>query len=394
MIRFWHDPALRQAGPILAPAFVYRLCGVGFSLLPALAVARDLSSAESSLLLGVVRAAGFLGGLWAGTMVDRGGIRPPILLGLLLSGLGIGLCGAPVPLALLFVGASVGALGHGLYNPVVRMAVGTVVEPAHQQAAVAWMRTAINLAVLIGFGLVAIAADLGLGVLYTLDAATTVLALFLAWRHVPGVGGVRRHAGATAEGAPDTRWPFALFGLVLLGNFGLYELFMASEAAALERLWPGRGVGFFGLLMVINTVACVAFAVPAARVLRNPARAIPAGLALQGLGGLVASLDLADLWLAAAGMALVTAGEVAITATSGYVLLVLSPAGPHTGKYFAFQSVALDIGRLVGAVMAFPLVVDGARPGLVFALAGLLVTGLALAARPVWTTFAHLTRTD
>ena len=176
----------------------------------------------------------------------------------------------------------------------------------------------------------------------------------------------------------------------MMANMIVYDLYMVSEAAALALTRPERGVAWFGGLMALNTLLCVVAAVPASRRVRNPAVAIPFGLALQGLGLAVAALDFADLRLAALSMALVTAGEVAITALSGYVLLRLAPRGAHAGKAFAAQAVALDAGRLVGAAMAFPLIVHGRAPVVVGLCLGVITCLGAWLARPVWHAYAQL----
>lgn len=387
-----NDLALRQGGALMLAMFVYRLCSVGFSLLPALAVLRGLDAATAGTLLGAVRAAGFVGGLLGGVLADRFGLKRPLLFGLGASAVGVALAGAPLPLAVLFVSAPFGALGHGCFQPMVRMALGAVVEPEHQKQAVAWMRSANNLASLCGFALVAVASDVGLPALYLLDAATTTLAFWITWRRVPEVHQVRRvevEPGAAAE-TPDTRRAFFLFSLVMAANMLVYELYMASEAAALARAMPERGVSFFGALMVLNTLVCVVAAVPASRWVRRPARAVPFGLALQGLGLAVAAWDFGDVGLGVLSMALVTAGEIAVTALSGHVILVLSPQGPHAGKAYGAQAVAMDFGRMVGAAAAFPVMVHGERPVVWAVVIGLLATVGAWLARPVWHAYAQL----
>jgi predicted MFS family arabinose efflux permease len=386
------DPALRQGGALMLAMFVYRLCSVGFSLLPALAVLRGLDAATAGTLLGVVRAAGFFGGLLGGALADRYGMKRPLLFGLGASAIGVALAGAPLPLAVLFVSAPFGALGHACFQPMVRLAMGAVVDPEHQKQAVAWMRSANNLASLCGFALVAVASDVGLPTLYLLDAATTTLALWVTWRRVPDVRQLRR---ATDDADPaaetlDTRRPFFLFSLVMAANMMVYELYMASEAAALARAMPERGVSFFGALMVLNTLVCVVAAVPASRWVREPARAVPLGLALQGLGLAVAAWDFGDLRLGVLSMALVTAGEIAVTALSGHVMLVLSPRGPHAGKAYGAQAVAMDFGRMVGAAAAFPVMVHGGRPVIWAAVIGLVTAVGAWLARPVWHAYAQL----
>lgn len=388
--RLRDDPALRQGAALMGAMFVYRLCSVGFSLLPALAVLRGLDAATAGTLLGVVRGAGFLGGLLGGVLADRYGLKRPLLFGLGASALGVALAGAPLPLAVLFVSAPFGALGHACFQPMVRLAMGAVVDPEHQKRAVAWMRTANNLASLFGFALVAVASDVGLPTLYLLDAATTTIALWVTWRRVPDVRQVRRAVVEEASGEIDTRRPFILFSLVMAANMLVYELYMASEAAALARAMPERGVSFFGALMVLNTLVCVVAAVPASRWVREPARAVPVGLALQGLGLGVAAWDFSDVRLGVLSMVLVTAGEIAVTALSGHVILVLSPRGPHAGKAYGAQALAMDFGRMVGAAAAFPVMVHGSRPVVWAAAIGLSTAMAAALARPVWHAYAQL----
>ena len=394
------DPALRQAGPLLVSTLVYRLCSVGLSLLPALAVDRGLGTGQASLLLGATRTAAFAGGLVGGALVDRLGLKPPLLLGLLGAAVGIGLTAVDGPFALLLLAAPLGALGHGVYQPTMRMMLGAVVEPARQQVAVGWLRTVTNLASLTGFALTAAAASIGLGPLFLVDAFTSLVALLIARRSLPDARQVQRRAAPLVSAAdgdpmddPAGRRAFLLFSALMLGNMFLYELYGAATAGALRRVDPEGGVRVYGLLMVLNTLVCAAVGVPAARRLRNPAVQVPVGLALQTAGLLVTARDFTDTSAVVLGMVLLTAGEVAITSVSGYALLVLSPRGPHAGKLFGLNGMAMDAGRMLGAVAAFPLLIapdpaSGTLPGRVLVgVTGCLLVVAAVAARPVWRVF-------
>ncbi|MEQ1504322.1 MAG: hypothetical protein ABMB14_18925, partial [Myxococcota bacterium] len=80
--------------------------------------------------------------------------------------------------------------------------------------------------------------------------------------------------------------------------------------------------------------------------------------------------------------------ELVFTATSQFVWMTLLPSSSHgRGKTFAVAMTATSVFRAIGAALAFPVVVESARPGLAMAALALPALAVALPAGPVWRAF-------
>lgn len=353
---------LRRALPLLATTFVNKVGSIGLSLLPMLLVERNAGTAESSLVLGSVKAAGLVSVLVGGALSDRLGARAVVLLSFALQGIGLGLLPFAPTLALMALAGIVGRTGEMFFQSPARLLLTESAAREHRSEALGWLRTANNAGQVVCYGVGLLFAGAGVAPLMVFDAATSLVALGLGTRLLKP--SETAEASAVAEEPPvTTSWAPALWCAAANAGFVLvYEVFMVGAAASYRDRFGDRGLAVFSGAMVVNTVLCALVAVVASRTIRSPRRALPAGAVLMAVGATVALTPTTPPALILVGAFVLTLGEVVFAALSQVTLLQLVPARTNRGRAYGSLLLPQMGGRIVGAAIAFPLVVHGSAP--------------------------------
>ena len=134
--------------------------------------------------------------------------------------------------------------------------------------------------------------------------------------------------------------------------------------------------------MVLNTVLCSIFAVFAARSIRNPNVVFPLGIILVASGAAIVTAGLDSKWIIFIGVSVFSFGEIIFTALAQFVLIRTTPASEDQGSLYGLSLVVQSMGRILGAALAFPLVVHGSHPVTFILLSASLVLLLSFLARP------------
>jgi MFS family permease len=82
------------------------------------------------------------------------------------------------------------------------------------------------------------------------------------------------------------------------------------------------------------------------------------------------------------GVLLVSLGEVFYTALSTYVLIRITPKMKKKGAIFGIGLIFQPVGRIIGAALAFPLVVYGKHGMILPLVLGLAVLAIAFTILP------------
>jgi hypothetical protein len=69
-----------------------------------------------------------------------------------------------------------------------------------------------------------------------------------------------------------------------------------------------------------------------------------------------------QLWVFG-GMLLITLGELMVGSTAQYTLMRLTPGGAKGGFYYSLGISLMQGGRIIGAAVAFPLLIHASRLG-------------------------------
>jgi MFS family permease len=312
-----------------------------------------LSSLKTTMLVGT---------LAGGMLSDRFGPRSLVLAALLLSAAGLGFLPFQTSLWLILLCGVLGQLAESLMNVVQRLLLMDLVEFAHQKEALGWMKMVNNFGQIFSFGVAALSSALGLTPLMLFDSGTSLTAFFLARRILPRVphgtaaaSGRGFDAGKGAGAAP--KHVFFRCALVLMGWSFFYELFLEGGAGRLEVLHPGQGLHRFSTMMILNTALCACFAVQASKLFRRSWHAMTGGMILTAAGIVVACWGMASQAWVFGGMMLITLGELMLSAVAQYTLMRLTPADRNAGFYYSMGLTLQQSGRIVGASLAFPVLI-------------------------------------
>lgn len=325
---------------------------------------RNVSTGEGALVLSVLKGTMLAGTLAGGALTDRFSSRTLVLAALLMSAAGLGLLPFQTSIWLILLCGMLAQFAEALMNVVQRLLLMDQVERAHQKEALGWMRMVNNFAQIFSFSVAAVGARLGLMPLFLFDAATSLTAFFLGRKILPRrEGGAAAGGGLGAEGEGASRWAFFRCALVLMGWSFFYELFLEGGAGRLEILHPGQGLRRFSTMMILNTVLCAAFAVQATMLFTRSWLAITGGMLLTVIGILVAGWGMqSQLWVFG-GMLLLTLGELMVGSTAQHTLMRLTPRGPKSGLYYSLGIGLMQGGRILGATVAFPLLIHATKLG-------------------------------
>jgi MFS family permease len=316
---------------------------------------RGLEASQAALMVSLFGAGSFAAALVGGTLSDRWGRRPIMLVSFLVSPLNLlalGLARSLGPIAAL---TFLQGFLTDLYRPAVNAAVADLVASEDRPRAYGYLYWAINL----GFALAPIVAGLlarwAYFTLFVGDAATTaIFGLFVLW----GFQETRPNL-AHAKGGPDSGYrlgrltsePLMLSFVLLALLFGMIYS-QANVTLPLDMQSNGLGPEMYGLGISLNGILIVLVGLQAGHVVSRWPRFGGLALAALLLGagfGLTAFSDTLPLY--ALSIAIWTFGEIIGATLAPAVVADLSPVdlrGLFQGVYSAAWGLAFFIGPLLG----------------------------------------------
>lgn len=379
MISSLRSPSFVQSRPVLLTTFTNKVGSIGLSLISILLVKRGVSTSEGSLVLTTVKMTLLAGTLVGGALTDRFRSRTLVLAALLLSAVGLGLLPFFSSIWLILAFAVAAQFAEALMNVVQRLLLMDQVDFVHQREALGWLRMVNNLAQIFSFSVAAMGSAFGVTPLMLFDSATSLSAFFIARKLLPAANRRVSGRGLSGETKSGSASPSAFYrcAVVLMGWSFMYELFLEGGAGRLEVLHPGEGLRRFSTMMILNTILCSAFAIKATRVFRQSWNAICGGVTLTAVGVLIACWGMRSQGWVFGGNLLLTLGELMVGAVSQYTLMRLTPGDRNSGFYYSTGLTLMQSGRILGAAVAFPLLIHAQSltrfTGLIAAiLAGLL----------------------
>jgi MFS family permease len=360
---FLDSPAFRQSRAVLLTTFTNKVGSIGLSLVSILLVRRGASTTQGTLVLSSLKAVSIVGTLAGGALSDRFDTRALALAALLLSATGMGLMPFPSAIALILLCGILAQFAESLMNVVQRLLLVGNVESAHHKESLGWLRMVSNFAQIFSFSIAALGSAFGVAPLMLFDAATSLVAFAVGRKILPRSSARAQREDPTPEAektGPSSLPAFVGIAVVLLGWSLMYELFLEGGSGRLEVLHPGEGLRRFSTMMILNTILCAAFAIPATRLFRDSWRAIAGGVVLMAAGVLIAGWGMATQAWVFGGMLCITVGELMLGAVAQYTLMRLTPAGRNAGFYYSTGLTLMQCGRIVGAGLAFPLLIRAA----------------------------------
>ncbi|MFH8611279.1 MFS transporter [Streptomyces sp. NPDC018029] len=332
---------------------------------------RGLSVVRAGLISGIGGAGMVAGNFSGGWFGDRYGHRRVLLVGSLLSGVGV-LALPALPDALLYVVPPLAQYAGGCARAANGALVAVTVPEGARRQGFAVTRFAVNAGFTVGPPLGALLiAHVSYGWLFVVDGLGTLVFAAYAWRVLPAHGAVRAKAAGPGPGvlAALRQRPTVL---VLLGAILVTDLVYRQQYSTLPVDLDRHGLdtGVYGWLLAINGGVILLLELPVTLALRHraPLRIIGAGLLLVGAGYAVLALG-TGLATAVAMMLLLTAGEILYKTPATAYVADHAPAHVQ-GR---FQSLYSGVS-VSGVVLSAPLggALYTAAPGLLWPVCAVL----------------------
>jgi len=359
---------------LTATHFVSRAGGMARSFLVLyLTQERQLSPTTAGAVLAAIGVGDIASQLLGGWLSDRIGRRHTMLAGFLGTAVALVALGSAETLPAVCAAAVGVGLTAELFRPAGSAAVADLPERARVRA-FGLLFWAANL----GFTVSAVAAGVlvrhGYGILFWINAAASVLAALIVWRHVPETG---RPAGNTTR---RSLLPALLRDPVMLAMTAIHVAYFALFLQTFSTLplvlaADGHGPGRYAAVLALNGIAIVVVQPIAVRLLggRDRASVLAVSMLLVGVGGGLGAVVHGDA--AHAGSILVwTLGQIGVAVMFGATFADLAPADLR-GRYMGVASTTWSVGAVLGPLAGTALLDHAGRSALWVACTA---TGLAL----------------
>ena len=355
---------------------------LGASVVPFLSIylvhQRGFSRGQAGLVLALYALGGMAAGTAGGTLADRWGRRPTLLLGAASSAafmLALGF--SPTSLAIFALVPLLG-LCTELGRPPLQAAVADLVPAASRARAFGLIYWAINLG-FSGAALVAGAlAEVSFRLLFVLDAATSALFFAIIWRFLPETRPSGSSPSPVRGSRPTTplRDPrlFSFLGIQLLALLAFHQvpgtLPLAMRQSGLPSHQVGQLLALNGLIIIVVQPLILRrlTQVPLARLLTVGTALVGLGLGINGLAGGAAVF--------AIGVLVWTLGEIAMFTATPAVIAELAPTDQR-GAYQGAAQLAFGFTSAAAPIIGMALL---GGPGPLVLWLGCLGAGLAAAA--------------
>jgi MFS family permease len=359
---------------LMATHFVSRAGGVARAFLVLfLTQERGLAPTTAGAVVAAVGIGDIGSQLLGGWLGDRIGRRHTMLLGFLGTAVALVALGSVETLPAICAAAVGVGLMAELFRPVGSAAVADL--PAQERLrAYGSLFWAAN----VGFTVSTVAAGVlvqhGYGILFWINAAASVLAALIVWRHVPETRPSTQEAPRRALLPVLLRDPLMLamtaihvvYFTMFLQTFSTLPLVMAAD---------GHGPGTYGAMLTLNGILIVVVQPIAVRLLdgRDTAPVLAVSMLLVGIGGGLAAVVHGGTGLAGS-ILLWTLGQIGVSVVFGATFARLAPADLRS-RYMGVASTAWSVGAVLGPLLGTALLDHAGRTVL---WAACTVTGLAL----------------
>jgi MFS family permease len=368
-----------------------------------LAEVRGISTATVGLLFAWMGLVGFVAAPVGGTMIDRFGPRPVMIVGLTAEALGVGSLAFVHTTLHAFLVATFITLGTvGLYPAATAMLTRLVPEPGRERVygfQFMLLNAGIGVGGVISALLIHVADPTSFERLYFLDALSYFAYVAVVLSLPRGTGAHRREAREDAGPLPG--WSVVLRDrtllrvtvisvLVITFGYAQFEAGFAAYTVGVAGI-PARALGWaFGA----NTAAIVVGQLVTLRLIKGRRRTSLLALcaAVWSLSwAVIASSDAVDGWLAVLlvvlGMGMFGAGETLWAPIAPAIVNDLA-AEELRGRYNALQGMTWTVAMIIGPALAGLLIGNG----LAHVWVACTVGGTAVAALLFWRLRRHLTR--
>jgi MFS family permease len=309
---------------------------------------RHLSAGTAGAVAAAVGAGSVCAQLVGGWLSDRAGRRVTMLICFFGTGAALILLGSARSMALIWVTAFLVGLLGDLFRPAVQATVADLLQPTERVRAYGLLFWAINLGFSVSTVSAGVLASFGYGLLFWVNAATSVIAGLVIWMMVPESRPAPEDSAAGRALLPvvarDT-----VFLLMVLIQIGYATIYMQGYSTLpLAMAGDGLSSRTYGLVIALNGVVIVLAQPFLGRWMAKLDRPklLASSMLVVGLGfGLGA---IVHTWWGYAGSVVVwTLGEIGFAAVIGAVFADLAPIDLR-GRYMGLSGMAFGVGTVIG----------------------------------------------
>jgi MFS family permease len=334
---------------------------------------RQLSPTTAGAVVAAVGVGGIGSQLLGGWLGDRIGRRHTMLVGFLGTAVALVALGSAETMPAIYAAAVGVGLMAELFRPAGSAALADL--PAQERVrAFGLIFWAANLGFTVSTVAAGVLVQQGYGILFWINAAASVLAALIVWRHVPET------RPPTPKATRRALLPVLLRDPVMLAMAAIHVVYFATFLQTFSTLplvmaGDGHGPGTYGAVLALNGIVIVVVQPIAVRLLdgRDRASVLAVSMLLAGIGGGLGAV--VHSGAGHAGSILVwTFGEIGIAVMFGATFADLAPADLR-GRYLGVASTTWSLGAVLGPLLGTALLDHAGRTAL---WAACSAAGLAL----------------
>jgi MFS family permease len=301
--------------------------------------------------------------LLGGWLGDRIGRRNAMLVGFLGTAVALIALGSAKTLPVICAAAVGVGLMAELFRPVGSAAVADL--PAQERLrAYGLLFWAANL----GFTVSTVAAGVlvrqGYGILFLINAAASVLAALIVWRHVPETRPPTKKKATRRALLPVLRRDPLMLVMVAIHVVYFTTFLQSFSTLPLVMAGDGHGPGTYSAVLALNGIVIVVVQPIAVRLLdgRDTASVLAVSMLLVGVGGGLGAA--VHSGAAYAGSIIVwTLGQIGVSVLFGATFAGLAPADLR-GRYMGVASTTWSLGAVLGPLLGTALLDHAGRTAL------------------------------
>jgi MFS family permease len=307
-----------------------------------------LSAGTAGAVAAAVGAGSVCAQLVGGWLADRAGRRVTMLICFFGTGAALILLGSARSMALIWVTAFLVGLLSDLFRPAVQATVADLLQPTERVRAYGLLFWAINLGFSVSTVSAGVLASFGYGLLFWVNAATSVIAGLVIWTMVPESRPAPEEDSVRRALLPvvvrDT-----VFLLMILIQIGYATIYMQGYST-LPLAMSGDGLSSrtYGLVIALNGVVIVLVQPFLGKwyVKLDRPKLLAASMLVVGLGFGVGAV-VHSWWGYAVSVVVWTIGEIGFAAVIGAVFADLAPIDLR-GRYMGLSGMAFGVGTVIG----------------------------------------------
>lgn len=309
---------------------------------------RHLTAGTAGAVAAAVGAGSVAAQLCGGFLADRVGRRLTMLICFFGTGAALILLGSARDMALIWVSAFLVGLLGDLFRPAVQATVADLLQPTERVRAYGLLFWAINLGFSVSTVSAGVLASFGYGLLFWVNAGTSVIAGLVIWTMVPESRPVPE-ADAVSRSLLPVVARDTVFLLMILIQIGYATIYMQGYSTLpLAMTGDGLSSRTYGLVIALNGVVIVLAQPFLGRWMAKLDRPklLASSMLVVGLGfGLGAVVH--TWWGYGLSVVVWTLGEIGFAAVIGAVFADLAPIDLR-GRYMGLSGMAFGVGTVIG----------------------------------------------